>query len=50
MIKDIYFADPEFLLILIVVPLAIYFWFKFGKLTQATLKYSSLSSNKIQSS
>ena len=50
MFKDIYFADPEFLVILIVIPLAIFFWFKFGKLTQATLKYSSLSLLKLNNS
>ena len=50
MFKDIYFANPEFLVILIVIPLAIFFWFKFGKLTQATLKYSSLSLLKLNNS
>ena len=50
MFKDIYFADPEFLVILIVIPLAVLFWFKFGKLTQATLKYSSLSLLKLNNS
>ena len=50
MLNDIYFADPEFLIILIIIPLAIYFWFRFGKLTQATLRHSSLSLLKLNNS
>ena len=47
MFKDLYFADPEYLLIAIIIPVAILFWYRFGKLTQATLKQSSLSLLKL---
>ena len=50
MLKDIYFADPEFLIILIVIPLAIFFWYRFGKLTQATLRHSSISLLRLNNS
>ena len=50
MLNDIYFADPEFLIILIIVPLAMFFWFRYGKLTQATLFHSSLSLLKLNNS
>ena len=41
--EDIYFANPEYFLVLILVPVIIFFWFKFGKKTQATLKHSSIN-------
>ena len=50
MLKNIYFADPEFLIILIIIPFAIFFWFKFGKITQATLRHPSLSLLKLNNS
>ena len=50
MFKDLYFADPEYFLLAIIIPLALFFWYRFGKLTQATLKQSSLSLLKFNRS
>jgi len=50
MLKNIYFADPEFLIILIIIPFAVFFWFRFGKLTQATLRHPTLSLLKLNNS
>ncbi len=50
MIRDTYFADPEYLIILIIIPLAILFWYRYGKLTQANLKHSSLSLLELKNS
>ena len=50
MLKNIYFADPEFLIILIIIPLVVFFWYRFGKLTQATLRHSTLSLLKLNNS
>ena len=50
MFKDLYFADPEYFLLAIIIPFALFFWYRFGKLTQATLKQSSLSLLKFNRS
>ena len=43
MFKDLYLANPEYLFILIIIPAILFFWYKFGKYTQASLTHSSLS-------
>ena len=50
MFKDIYFADPEYFILVIIIPVVLFFWYRFGKLTQATLKQSSLSLLKFNKS
>ena len=50
MFEDLYLADPGYLIIFIIIPFTILFWYKYGKLTQATLKYSSLSLLKFNRS
>ena len=50
MFKDLYLADPGYLIIFIIIPFTILFWYKYGKLTQATLRYSSLSLLKFNRS
>ncbi len=50
MFKDLYFADPEYFILVIIIPVVLFFWYRFGKLTQATLKQSSLSLLKFNRS
>ena len=50
MFKDLYLANPEYLFILIIIPAILFFWYKFGKYTQASLTHSSLSYLKAKNS
>ena len=50
MFKDLYLENPEYLFILIIIPAILFFWYKFGKYTQASLTHSSLSYLKAKNS
>ena len=50
MFEDLYLANPEYLFILIIIPAILFFWYKFGKYTQASLTHSSLSYLKVKNS
>ena len=50
MFKDLYLANPEYLFILIIIPALLFFWYKFGRYTQASLTHSSLSYLKDKNS
>ena len=50
MFKDLYLANPEYLFILIIIPAILFFWYKFGRYTQASLTHSSLSFLKAKNS
>ena len=50
MFTDLYLANPEYLFMLIIIPVIIFFWYKFGRYTQASLSHPSLSFLKVNNS